>query len=83
MPLILKFDVIAISKTTKNEFPINNIDLKHYSQEHCPTESSAGGTHLYIRNRLSYKTGKDLNIYESAALEPTFVEKVNHKKSIS
>ena len=31
MPLILKFDVIAISKTTKNEFPINNIDLKNYS----------------------------------------------------
>ena len=44
------FDVIAISETkiTKNKVPINHIDLTNYSNEHCPTESSAGGTLLYI-----------------------------------
>ena len=57
------FDVIAISETriTKNKAQINHIDLTNYSYEHCPTESSAGGTLLYIRNHLSYKTGNDVN----------------------
>ena len=47
----LNFHVIAISETriTKNTAQINHIDLKNYSYEHCPTESSAGGTVLYIR----------------------------------
>ena len=77
-----KFDVIAISETriTKNKAQINHIDLTNYSYEHCPTESSAGGTLLYIRNHLSYKTRNDLNIYKSAELESTFLEIINHKK---
>ena len=74
---------IAISETriTKNKAPINHIDLTNYSYQHCPTESSAGGTLLYIRNHLSYKTRNDLNIYKSAELESTFIEIINHKKS--
>ena len=77
------FDVIAISQTkiTKNKAEINHIDLTNYSYEHCPTESSAGGTLLYIRNHLSYKKRNDLNIYKCAELEPTFIEIINHKKS--
>ena len=65
------FDVIAISETrvTKNKASINNIDLTNYSYEHCPTECSAGGTRLYIRNHLLYKTMNNLNIYKSAELE--------------
>ena len=76
------FDDKAISETriTKNKTPINHIDLTDYSYEHCPTESSAGGTLLYIRNHLSYKTRNDLNIYKSAELESTFIEIINHKK---
>ena len=76
------FDVIAISETriTKNKAQINHIDLTNYSYEHCPTESSAGGTLLYIRNHLLYKTRNDLNIYKSAELESTFTEIINHKK---
>ena len=79
----LNFDVIAISETriTKNEAQINHIDLTKYSYEYCPTESSAGGTLLYIRNHLSYKTRNDLNIYKSGKLESTFIEIINHKKS--
>ena len=78
----LNFDVIAISETriTKNKAQINHIDLTNYSYEHCPTESSAGGTLLYIRNHLLYKTRNDLNIYKSAELESTFIEIINHKK---
>ena len=65
------FDVIAISETriTKNKASIDNIELTNYSYEHCPTESSAGGTRLYIGNHLLYKTRNNLNIYTSAELE--------------
>ena len=65
------FDVIAISETRiiKNKAPVNNIDLTNYSFEHCPTESSAGGTLLYIRNQFLYKTRNDLNIHKSSFIE--------------
>ena len=33
-----------------------------------PTESSAGGTLLYISNHLSYKSRSDLCIYKSTEL---------------
>ena len=74
----LNFDLIAISETriTKNKAQINHIDLTNCSYKHCPTESSAGGTLLYIRNHILYKTRNDLNIYKS-----TFIEITNHKKS--
>ena len=39
-----------------------NINLKNYSFESTQTESSAGGTLLYISNNLSYKPHFDLNI---------------------
>ena len=42
----LNFDVVTISerRITKSKAQINHIDLSNYSYEHCPTESSAGGT---------------------------------------
>ena len=53
----INFDVIAITETRipKNVSVTENIVLNNYSFEHAPTESSAGGTLLYIANRLSYK----------------------------
>ena len=39
-----------------------------------PTESSAGGTLLYVRNPLSYKVRKDLNFYRFYELESIFVK---------
>ena len=65
----------------KNTSVTQNIELSNYSFEHTPTESSAGGTLLYIANHLSYKTRSDLNIYKKFDLESTFVETVNPKKS--
>ena len=58
------FDIIAVGKTriSKKTSLTFNINLENYSFESTPTESSAGGTLLYISNRLSYKPRFDLNI---------------------
>ena len=63
----IQFDVIAITETRirKNTSVTQNIELSNYSFEHTPTESSAGGTLLYIANHLSYKTRSNLNIYKN------------------
>ena len=57
------------------------MNLNNYSFEFTPTETSAGGTLLYIANHLSYKCHNDLNIYKKNELESTFIELVNPKKS--
>ena len=68
-----KFDIIAISETriTKQVSLSNNLNLDHYSFEFTPTETSAGGTLLYIANHLSYKCHNDLNISKNNELEST------------
>ena len=60
------FDIIAISeiRITKQISLLNNLNLNNYSIEFTPTETSAGGTLLYIANHLSYKCRNDLNIYK-------------------
>ena len=60
---------------------LNNLNLNNYSFEFTPTETSVGGTLLYIANHLSYKCRNDLNIYKKNELESTFIEIVNPKKS--
>ena len=45
-----------------------------YNIEHTPTESSNGGTLLYIKHGINYKLRNDLQIYKSKELESTFVE---------
>ena len=57
------------------------MNLNHYSFELTPTETSAGGTLLYIANHLSYKCRNNLNLYKKNELESTFIEIVNPKKS--
>ena len=78
-----QFDVIAITETwiTKNISVTQNIELGNYSFEHTPTESSAGGTLLYVANHWSNKTRSDLNIYGKLELESAFIEIINPKKS--
>ena len=55
------FDIIAISETRiiKNICLLNNLNLNNYSFEFTPTETSAGGTLLYIANHLSCKCHDD------------------------
>ena len=78
-----KIDIIAVSETriTRNVSLLNNLNLNNYSFEFTPTETSAGGTLLYIANHLSYKCCNDLNIYKKNELESTFIQIVNPKKS--
>ena len=80
----IKFDVIAITDTqiTKNTSVTQKIELSNYSFEHTPTESSSGGTLLYIANHLSYKIRSALNIYKKFELESTFFEKSTPKNQI-
>ena len=78
-----KFDIIAISETriTKQVSLLNNLNLNNCSFEFTPTETSAGGTLLYIANHLSYKCRNDRNIYKKSELESTFIEILNPRKS--
>ena len=64
------FDIIAISETriTKNVSLLDDLNLNNYSFEFTPTETSAGGTLLYIVNHISYKCRNDLNIYKKMNL---------------
>ena len=77
------FDIVAVTETriTKQTSLATNINLRNYAIEFTPTESSAGGTLLYIANHLPYKPRPDLNIYKANQLESTFVEIINPKKS--
>ena len=77
------FDIVAVTETriTKQTSLTTNINLRNYVIEFTPTESSAGGTLLYIASHLSYKPCPDLNIYTTNQLEFTFVEIINLKKS--
>ena len=75
------FDIIAVSETriTKQVSLLNNLNLNHYSSEFTSTETSAGGTLLYIANHLSYKCPNDLNIYKKNELESTFIKNCQPK----
>ena len=53
---------------------IIKINLENYYVEHPPTESSNGGTSLYIKNDISYKLRNDLKIYKHKKLESIFIE---------
>ena len=55
--------------------------MNNFSFQFTPTESSAGGSLLYVANHLSYKPRLDLHIYKSNELESTFIEILNPKKS--
>ena len=77
------FDIAAVSETRimKKTSLTPSISLNNYSFEFIPTESTAGGTHLYIANHLPYKLHNDLNLYKANQLESTFTEIINSKKS--
>ena len=53
-----KFDVIRIteSKLNRNKKHLANIDLPYYSIEHSPADGANGGTLLYIKKDLIYKS---------------------------
>ena len=68
---------ISESRLQKSKQHITNISLPDYVYEHTPTESSKGGTLLYLDKNLKHKLRKDLNIYHKGTIESTFVEIIN------
>ena len=80
--LNFEFSIIAITETkiTKGSHPTFDINLHNYNTFHTPTESSSGGTLLYVSKTLNSKIRKNLQIYKSKELESTFIEIVNKKK---
>ena len=78
----LKFKVIGISESriTSTHQPLTPILLPGYAIEQTTTESTKGGTLLYISNDTNYKSRKDLQIYKSKLLESTFIEIINSKQ---
>ena len=71
------FDIITVSETriSKKTSLTYNINLNNYYFETTPTESTAGGTLLYVSDCLSYRPWTDLE------LESTVIEIINSKKS--
>lgn len=70
------FDNICISESrlpTKTSLT-TNINILGYNIERIPTESTAGGTLMYISQKLSHKLQSDLKIYSPKELESTCVE---------
>ena len=63
--LNVNFDILVISESCikKDSSSPVNLHLDNYSIEQTPTETSAGGTLLYINKRLSYQLRNDLKLY--------------------
>ena len=78
----INFDLIGITKSRlkKDTTRTTNIDIKGYTFEHTPTETSCGGSLLYIKDTLKYICRKDLQIYKAAELESTFIELLSSSK---
>ena len=62
---------------------MKNINIPTFSFAFTPTESTAGGTLLYIADHLAYQNRNDLNFYKINNLELTFIEITNPNKLIS
>lgn len=75
------FISISDSRINKNKQSVVDINFRIYICEFCPTELSASGTLVYVRNHFSYKFRKDLSIFKSYELESTFIKNNNPKKT--
>ena len=74
--LKVSFNIICISESriSRHNLPTININRPGYNIEHTPTESKAGGTLMYISEKIGYKIRSDLNIYNPKQLESIFIE---------
>ena len=71
----IKPKVIGLSETRrrKNRQPLSNINLQKYVYESTPTESSKGGTMLYVDKQSTYMLRKELMMYKPKKIESTFI----------
>ena len=81
--LNVNFDIVAITEShiKKDSSDPVNLHLPNYSSEQTPTETSAGGTLLYISKRLSYQLRNDLKLHHPGKTESTFIEIICSKSS--
>ena len=78
----IDFDIVAISESRiLNDCSTSHLNLTNYSLDYCCSEASAGGTAIYIKNSISYKSRPDLKIYKSRELESNFIEIINPNKT--
>ena len=77
------FDILAITeyRIKKDSSSPINLQLNNYSIEHTPTESSPGGTLLYISKKVSYQLRNDLRLYDPGRIESTFIEIICSKSA--
>ena len=80
---ITNFDTIVFQRPgyKKNNKIVKNINIPNFSYEFTPTESTAGGTLIYIADHLAYQKRNDLIIYAKNYLESTFIEIINPSKT--
>ena len=77
----INFDIISETRILKDTNIVKNINIPNFSFEFTPTESTAGGTLLYIADHLAYQNRNDLNLYKTNNLESIFIEITNPNKS--
>ena len=81
--LNINFDILAVNepRIKKDSSSPLNLHLDNYLIEQTPTETSAGGTLLYISKRLSYQLRNDLKLYHPGKIESTFIEIIFSKST--
>ena len=73
--LNVNFDILAITESRIKKDSPSTVNLHlDYLVEQTSTETSAGGTLLYINKTLSYQLKNDLKLYHLEKIESTFIE---------
>ena len=72
----INFNIIAISETKilKDTNIVKNILIPNFPFESTATESTTGGTLLYIADHIAYQNQNDLNLYKMNILESTLMK---------
>ena len=68
------FDICILESRLPTKTSLTtNINILGYNCEQIPTESTAGGTLMYISKKLSHKLRSDLKIYSPKELKSIFI----------
>ena len=80
--LNFKFDIITISETKIQEStqPTFDVPLQNYNLYQTSTESTSGGTLIYVSKKFNSKIRNDIKIYKPKELESTFIEITNPRR---
>ena len=81
--LNVSFDILAITESgnKKDSSSPINLQLNNCSTEHTSTESSAGGTFLYISKILSYQLKNNLKLHDRGKIKSSSIEIICSKST--